>query len=80
MKVALYVDEGRNQIVLRPESKFEEGMIKRLHDTLVREGNHHVDAHMGDFYECQGGWTRQSPSEMSSRSNLIIVMDDAPDD
>lgn len=74
MKVALYVDEGRNQIVLNPESDFEKGMLKRLSETMSgKEGG--VTVAMGGFYPCRGGWTRHSMEQNS----LMIVLD-SPDD
>lgn len=54
MKIALYIREGREQIVLTPESETEHDLLGRMTDeTRV------VRIYNGSFYDCQGGWTRQ---------------------
>lgn len=74
MKVALYVDEGRNQIVLNPESDFEKGMLKRLCETMKNREGAGIAVEMGGFYACRGGWNRHSLEQQS----LMIVLD-SPD-
>lgn len=66
MKFAVYVDNGRRQLVFTPESEFEKRMIKEL-------GSENESYHIrfGEFYECQGGWTRHGSQETS----LIMVRD-----
>lgn len=54
MKIALYIEDGLEQIVLTPESDTERGIVGKLHNSsrdflIVR----------GKFYECRGGWIRQ---------------------
>jgi hypothetical protein len=55
MKIALYIEDGCEQIVLTPESDPE----KKLLD-LVGKETRHVKIYRGGFYRCQAGWTRQS--------------------
>jgi len=61
MKVALYIDEGVEQIVLTPETASETAILGKLHD-----GDRDLTIARGGFYECQGGWVRQSASPNSS--------------
>ena len=61
MRIALYIEEGVEQIVLTPESDTERGIIGKLHcadrDLSIKQGS---------FYECQGGWVRQGKGEDST--------------
>ncbi len=53
MKIALYIEDGLEQIVLTPETDTEKGIIGKMHDdSRVMTIKH------GSFYECRGGWTR----------------------
>ena len=53
MKTAIYVEDGAVQLVLTPEDKFENDALKMFSDkpttTAIKNGQ---------FYSCQGGWTR----------------------
>lgn len=53
MKIAFYIEDGLEQIVLTPESKNEMSMLAKLHD-----GTRQLSIKRGCFYQCQGGWTR----------------------
>jgi hypothetical protein len=53
MKIALYIEDGLEQIVLTPESDTEKGIVGKLHD-----GSREMSIYRGEFYACQGGWTR----------------------
>lgn len=53
MKIALYIEDGLEQIVLTPESKQESDILGRIHD-----GSRSIELRRGDFYECRGGWVR----------------------
>jgi hypothetical protein len=68
MKIALYIEDGREQIVLTPENDPE----KKLLD-LIGKDTRSVRIYRGGFYRCQGGWTRQS----SETDSAIIVMEAA---
>lgn len=70
MRIALYAEEGRQQLVLTPESSTEKTLVGLLgHDTQTLK----VQAYRGGFYACQGGWTREG----AERDSLIIVMEPA---
>lgn len=53
MKIALYIEDGLEQIVLTPESETEKGILGKLHD-----GTRELSIKQGTFYGCRGGWTR----------------------
>lgn len=53
MKIALYIEDGLEQIVLTPESPTEQAILGKLHD-----GSRRLDIKRGEFYECRGGWVR----------------------
>lgn len=65
MKIALYIEDGLEQIVLTPEGDVEKNILKKLHD-----GTRNFSMKRGGFYACQGGWTRQSTDNEST----MIVM------
>lgn len=68
MKIALYIEDGREQIVLTPETDTERQILNKLHD-----GGRTLSVYKGEFYACQGGWTRQR--ETSEPKDTIIVLD-----
>lgn len=53
MKIALYIEDGLEQIVLTPESETEKSILGKLHD-----GSRSLKIHRGSFYACRGGWVR----------------------
>ena len=67
MKIALYIEDGREQIVLTPEGKTEEGILGKLHD-----GERQLSIYRGGFYACQGGWTR----EQRTPDSTILVLNE----
>lgn len=70
MKIALYIEDGREQIVLTPQTKTEAALLDKLHD-----GSREMSIKRGQFYSCQGGWTRHGPSD-GDMSTIIVL--DAP--
>lgn len=70
MKIALYIEHGRDQIVLTPQSDTEKAILAKLHDSGIE-----MSIERGSFYACQGGWTRQQSGVDES---TIIVMDRRP--
>jgi len=71
MKTAIYIKEGRTQLVLTPETDFERGVV-----SSVDKGEHDVKVYLGAFYDCQGGWSRQrAPLSARDDESLIVVMD-----
>lgn len=53
MKIALYIEDGLEQIVLTPDSETEKAILGKLHDS-----SRELSIKRGTFYGCQGGWTR----------------------
>jgi hypothetical protein len=75
MKIALYIEDGREQIVLTPESKTEKTLLGRLHD-----GTRIMSIKQGAFYGCQGGWTRfrteypgMGPDYREDHSTMLVL-------
>ncbi len=54
MKTAIYIEDGLLQLVLTPQSETDHKVL----DTLEKEGPN-LETYRGEFYACQGGWTRQ---------------------
>lgn len=68
MKIALYIEDGREQIVLTPETDTEKTLLKLLGpDTRTVQ----IQAYRGGFYRCKGGWSREGRDTDST----IIVLD-----
>ena len=61
MKIALYIEDGLEQIVLTPEGDTEKAILGKLHD-----GSRALSITRGSFYECRGGWVRQSGDDSST--------------
>ena len=55
MKTAIYIEDGIVQLVITPETDFEKNAISTF-------TNKPLDAKIfsGAFYDCRGGWTRQT--------------------
>ncbi len=53
MKIALYIEDGVEQIVLTPGSKSEQAICDRFHDEQWS-----LQIERGSFYGCRGGWMR----------------------
>lgn len=79
MKIALYIEDGLEQIVLTPESETEKGILGKLSD-----GSRDLSILRGSFYACQGGWVRHKrqsytdgiyfPSESRDDESTMIVL------
>jgi hypothetical protein len=65
MKIAFYVEDKLEQLVLTPESETEATILNRIHD-----GTRQLRLRQGSFYNCQGGWVRQGYDDQST----IIVL------
>lgn len=65
MKIALYIEDGLEQIVLTPSSDTEKAILGKLHD-----GSRDLQIRNGSFYACQGGWVRQYSDDAST---MIIL-------
>lgn len=78
MKVALFIEEGREQIILTPETDLERTLLGKMTDA-----SRVMAVKSGSFYQCRGGWTRQSSigstaygGELELNSTMIVL--DAP--
>lgn len=56
MKIALYIADGLEQIVLTPEGETETAILGKLLD-----GSRELSIKHGDFFECRGGYVRHRP-------------------
>lgn len=61
MKIALYIQDGLEQIVLTPEGDTEKSILAKLHD-----GTRDMSINRGSFFECHGGWVRHSTGDDST--------------
>lgn len=66
MKMAFYIEAGRNQVVLTPETKAERAVLETLHT-----GDQAVTVQRGSFYPTHGGFTRHGDDNAST----MLVMD-----
>lgn len=64
MKIALYIEDGLDQIVLTPQSAIEKSILLKLEEQTD------ITIRRGSFYECNGGWTREGGREES----VIIIL------
>ena len=53
VKIALYIEDGLEQIVLTPQSDTEKAILKKL-----RDDDRVFEIKGGSFYECRGGYVR----------------------
>ncbi len=65
MKIALYIEDGLQQIVLTPENDTEKKILEKMH------GKAKLSLYKGSFYQCQGGWTRQGSDDTSTIIRLV---------
>jgi hypothetical protein len=82
MKIALYIEDGLEQIVLTPTSETEKAILEKIHD-----GTRQLSIKRGEFYGCRGGWTRQKKrypnyggfgsDEPNDESTMIILHEPA---
>lgn len=55
MKTAIYIEDGVVQLVITPESKFEQNALSSF-----REKPLEAQIFAGSFYDCRGGWIMQT--------------------
>lgn len=58
MKIALYIKDGLEQIVLTPETDREKTILEGLNDE-----SRTLEIRRGEFYGVRGGWTRWKTPE-----------------
>jgi hypothetical protein len=76
VKIALYIEDGLEQIVLSAQTKSEQSILDKLHD-----GDRSLSIKKGGFYECQGGWVRHGTYDPDHSTILVlraISKDDEP--
>lgn len=84
MKIALYIEDGLEQIVLTPESETERGILGKLHD-----GTRELAIKRGQFYDCRGGWKRHADTypqyaqygervDKDDSTMIVLTVKDAP--
>lgn len=71
MKIALYIEDGVEQIVLTPGTETEKAILGKL-----ASGDRQMTIYRGSFYECRGGWNRQS---VNDDSTIIRLTPRAPE-
>jgi hypothetical protein len=75
VKTAIYIEDGVVQLVITPESQFEKDALRSFDGNEVR-----AQVFTGSFYDCRGGWVRQSryyhstPYGDSNDRSLILRM------
>jgi len=72
VKTAIYIEDGTTQIVLTPETEYEKGIVKGFGDKLDK-----VQVFNGTFYDCRGGWVRQSAFKERSHFSHGMPEDDS---
>lgn len=65
MKIALYIENGVEQIVLTPDGEFERSLLAKL-DAKDRV----LTIKHGSFFETNGGWIRHDDGD---RSTMIVL-------
>lgn len=80
MKTAIFIRDGKQQVVLTPETDFE----KQSLDLFPKDQPNHmggerkeqpkgnVKFYRGEFYDCQGGFLREG----KGKDDLILVIDE----
>ncbi len=80
MKTAIYIEDGVTQLVLTPETEYEKDIVHAFGKKLSR-----VQVFEGQFYDCRGGWIRQtayypergSPMQHERRDSSLIMRIDS---
>ena len=55
MKTAIYIEDGIVQLVITPESDFEKNALSSFEEKPLE-----AKIFSGSFYDCRGGWIRQT--------------------
>ena len=77
MKTAIYIEDGRTQLVLTPDNDVDNKVLKSIEELK------NIKVYRGSFYGCQGGWSRWREKRWSNvyggtdndDDSLIIVAD-----
>lgn len=73
MKTAIYIREGRQQIVFTPENEWEKNICKVINGSKGK-----LSTYIGQFTDVQGGWTMNSHEGYrgEEHDSLIVVIDE----
>jgi hypothetical protein len=55
VKTAIYIEDGIVQLVITPETEFEVNALSTFRDKPLE-----AKLFSGSFYDCRGGWVRQT--------------------
>lgn len=61
MKTAIYIEDGVVQLVITPETDFEKNALSSFEQRPLE-----AQIFPGAFYDCRGGWVRQSAHYMDT--------------
>jgi len=61
MKTAIYIEDGTVQLVVTPETVFEKNALSSFQKSPLE-----ARIFSGSFYDCRGGWVRQTNFHDSS--------------
>jgi hypothetical protein len=67
MRIALYIEDGFEQIALTPETPTETNILAKLSN-----GARDITIKRGGFYHCQGGWVREHEQ---LESTMIVLQE-----
>lgn len=67
MKTSVLSQDGNMQLILTPETEFEEDIISKYKQNFSK-----VEVFIGNFADCQGGWTRV----FQQKDSLMLRIDD----
>lgn len=68
MKTAIYIEDGVVQLVLTPESDFENNAVASFSQKPME-----LDIFNGSFYDCRGGWTRFLQDSSDDKSLILRI-------
>ncbi len=75
MKTAIYIEDGVVQLVMTPETEFEKNSITMFYEKPIE-----AKLFTGSFYDCRGGWVRQtayanpSPHDHSKEEHSSLIL------
>lgn len=84
MKTAIYIEDGVVQLVITPESDFEKNALWSFLEKPLE-----IKVFSGTFYDCRGGWVRQSrhfgggiyaPEDSGDQSLILRMAEPKGDD
>jgi len=76
VKIALYIEDGLEQLVLTPESEHERNLLG-----LLNSSERVMEIYKGTFYGCRGGWMRWAQSNQwnaEDASTMIVLRKEKP--